>query len=77
MSDFQRPRRLTRALDDLPGLFDDIDISRDDIAGDIIVSRSRQSVQESDIPELDESRVAPRHALRFISFGSGSRGNSA
>lgn len=77
MSDFQRPRRLTRALDDLPGLFDDIDISRDDIAGDIIVSRSRQSVPEPDIPELDESRITPRQALRFISFGSGSSGNCA
>ena len=77
MSYLQRPRRLDRALDDLPGLFDDIDIARDDIAGDIIVSRTRSAALEADIPELDESRIAPRRALRFISFGSGSSGNCA
>lgn len=75
MTDRMRPRRLSRSLDDLPGLFDDIDISRDDIAGDIIVSRTRPVIAvEPDIPEIS---VEPRRALRFISFGSGSSGNCA
>lgn len=73
-----RSRRLTRDLDDLPGLFDDIDISRPDIAGEIIQKHSQHiSTTEQDIVEIDESAIAPRKAIRFISFGSGSSGNCA
>lgn len=78
MSDFKPSRRLSRQLDDLPGLFDDIDISRPDIAGDIIVrATTPQKQPEPEISEIDIERLEPRKALRFISFGSGSSGNCA
>ncbi|MDE5555258.1 MAG: MBL fold metallo-hydrolase [Muribaculaceae bacterium] len=78
MSDFKPSRRLSRQLDDLPGLFDDIDISRPDIAGDIIVrATAPKKKNESEISEIDVDRLEPRKALRFISFGSGSSGNCA
>lgn len=78
MSDFKPSRRLSRQLDDLPGLFDDIDISRPDIAGDIIVrATTPQKQPEPEISEIDVERLEPRKALRFISFGSGSSGNCA
>lgn len=78
MSDLQRKKRLTRQLDDLPGLFDDIDISRDDIAGDII-SKATAPATTSDyeIPDMDFEVMQPVSALKFISFGSGSSGNCA
>ena len=75
MTDRMRPRRLSRNLDDLPGLFDDIDITRPDIAGDIIVSHTRPTATVD--PDITEVNVSPRRALRFISFGSGSSGNCA
>ena len=78
MSDFKPSRRLSRKLDDLPGLFDDIDISRPDIAGDIIVRATTPKKKiEPEISEIDVERLKPRKALRFISFGSGSSGNCA
>lgn len=79
MADFKRSRRLTRQLDDLPGLFDDIDISRDDIAGDIITRHTAGQKPEGDpeISEIEDRSLKPREALRFISFGSGSSGNCA
>lgn len=78
MSDFKPSRRLSRQLDDLPGLFDDIDISRPDIAGDIIIrATTPQKQPEPEIPEIDVEQLEPRKALRFISFGSGSSGNCA
>lgn len=77
MTDLKRSRRLSRQLDDLPGLFADIDISRDDIAGDIIVSHTRPKKSEPEIPEIDSLNAAPRSALRFLSLGSGSSGNCA
>lgn len=78
MSDFKPSRRLSRQLDDLPGLFDDIDISRPDIAGDIIVrATTPQKQPEPEISEIDIERLEPRKSLRFISFGSGSSGNCA
>lgn len=77
MSDLKPSRRLSRQLDDLPGLFDDIDISRRDIAGDII-ARATAAPAKSPAPEIGEIDVdslAPRKSLRFMSFGSGSSGN--
>lgn len=76
MSDYKPNRRLSRQLDDLPGLFDDIDISRADIAGDIIVrATTPQKPDISEITEIDVDSLERRKALRFISFGSGSSGN--
>lgn len=84
MAEPRRSRRLTRQLDDLPGLFDDIDITRKDIAGDIIVRATapvRPSADtgtaDSDIPEISEQALNDRPALRFLSLGSGSSGNCA
>lgn len=75
-------RRLSRQLDELPGLFDDIDISRSDIAADIIsqaVARQSQVNQQSDsdLPPMSDTAATPSASLRFISFGSGSSGNCA
>ena len=76
MPDFKRSHRLSRQLDDLPGLFDYVDISRNDIAGDIIVRHTEKTLDaDPDLPEISESQLTPRSALRFISFGSGSSGN--
>lgn len=76
MSDIKRSRRLSRQLDDLPGLFDYVDISRDDIAGDIIVRKTEKTVvHDPELPDIADSRLSPRCALRFLSFGSGSSGN--
>ncbi len=78
MSDLKRSRRLSRPLDDLPGLFDFVDISRDDIAGNIITRQiERKTISDGEIPDLDQSKIKPRHAMRFMSFGSGSSGNCA
>lgn len=70
-------RRLSRQLDDLPGLFDFVDISRDDIAGKIIANRQRTKDTEPEISELSETDLTPLPSIRFISFGSGSSGNCA
>ena len=79
MPDLHRKKRLTRQLDDLPGLFDDIDISRDDIAGELITKAASASRPTSDneIPDLDIEVMQPAPALKYISFGSGSSGNCA
>lgn len=70
-------RRLSRQLDDLPGLFDFVDISRDDIAGKIIAERQRSEDIDSEISEIDEPELMPLPSIKFISFGSGSSGNCA
>lgn len=77
MSEQNRKRRLSRELDDLPGLFDDIDISRPDIAGDIIAAHLRRTRHETGIPSIPEEDLKPRPSMKFISFGSGSSGNCA
>lgn len=78
MADTTRKRRLTQSLDELPGLFDYVDISRDDIAGDIIADAVRpKSMDDTEIPEIAEDDIRPAAALKFISFGSGSSGNCA
>lgn len=78
MADTTRKRRLSRQLDELPGLFDYVDISRDDIAGDIIArAKTQVKADDPDLPELDEKAVTPPPVLKFISFGSGSSGNCA
>lgn len=78
MPETSRKKRLTRQLDDLPGLFDDIDISRDDIAGDIITkATATKNMAENEIPDIAVETLKPVSALKFISFGSGSSGNCA
>lgn len=71
-------RRLSRPLDDLPGLFDYVDIDRPDIAGDIIAKNISKASEpaETEIPEI-ESNISPDLHFKFISFGSGSSGNCA
>lgn len=76
MAEPKRNRRLSRQLDDLPGLFDYVDISRPEIAGDVIAAASKPVKAEPEIPEIEE-QIAPAKALKFISFGSGSSGNCA
>ncbi len=73
-------RRATRPLDDMPNLFDsiDIDFSRDDIAGEIIDKHERQLEQSTSAKiEIDPQEIKRSSRLRFISFGSGSSGNCA
>ncbi len=79
MPEPKRNRRLSRQLDDLPGLFDYVDISRDDIAGSIIAELTTPAAKDSDpeISDIDLGSLSARRALRFISFGSGSSGNCA
>ena len=78
MPETKRTRRLTRQLDDLPGLFDYIDISRDDIAGSIIAELTSPAIDpDPEISDIDLGSLQSRRLLRFISFGSGSSGNCA
>lgn len=72
-----RRRKQTQILDDLPGLFDWVDISRDDIAGKVINQSVAASLVDSDLLEMPEQALVPEDTLRFISFGSGSSGNCA
>ena len=74
-----RRKRSTSPLNDLPGLFDhlDIDISRPEIAGDIIEKHERHVSQVADQQNLgiEALRLQRPSSLRYISFGSGSSGN--
>ena len=76
-NDIRHTRRLSRQLDDLPGLFDYVDISRDDIAGTIIEKSTRTKIVETEIPDIGDADITPELTMRFISFGSGSSGNCA
>lgn len=76
-----RKRRLTRQMEDLPGLFDsiEIDMTRGDIAGDVLAAHSRPGTSSApdNSLELDPATLHRPEELRFISFGSGSSGNCA
>lgn len=75
-----RRRRSVRPLEDLPGLFDsiDIDFTRDDIAGDIIAERHKAAeAARTRSVDIDPASLVRPDAIRFISFGSGSSGNCA
>lgn len=72
-----KPRRLSRALDDIPGLFDVSDFSPERVLeGER--ERHRRAVMDrarnTDIAQL-KIDATPRDSLRFVSFGSGSSGN--
>lgn len=68
----QHRRRSTRALDELPGLFDDVDSQFR--APD---PRSHASASGFSEVEIEAEPVKPARTLQFISFGSGSSGNCA
>lgn len=76
-----RRRRASRSLDDLPNLFDmvDIDMTRADIAGDVIAEHERHIATSADnhAVEIDSATLRRGRRMRFISFGSGSSGNCA
>lgn len=83
-----RKRRNPVHLDDLPGLFDsfEIDMTRPDMAGDLIARHRAQAATLDDDREADDAAadfllapttVSPTDRLMFISFGSGSSGNCA
>lgn len=65
----------------MPGLFDsiDIDMTRQDIAGDFIEEHRRRVFdQAKDLSiELNRENLRRTARLKFISFGSGSSGNCA
>lgn len=76
-----RSRRTSRPLDDLPNLFDmvEIDISRDDIAGDVIAEHERKvaKARADRSIELTPPTIKASRRMRFVTFGSGSSGNCA
>ncbi|MDY2917355.1 MAG: MBL fold metallo-hydrolase [Muribaculaceae bacterium] len=84
-----RRRRVTRELENLPNLFDsvEIDMTRHDIAGPALQratareeeARRERNARAADAGSVDISENALRRAeaVRFISFGSGSSGNCA
>lgn len=74
-------RRPSRKLDDLPSLFDmvDLDMSHVDVADEVVADHERH-VAESAYNhgvEIDTEGLKRGRRLRFISFGSGSSGNCA
>lgn len=83
MSPTKQPkkRRSLRPLDQMPSLFDsvDIDLTRNDIAGDVIARHQRHVAQNADnqAVELDPLTLPAIKKLKFVSFGSGSSGNCA
>lgn len=74
-----RKRRTTRSIEGLPNLFDsvEIDMTRSDIAGDVLENTSRHVSNHADDQALEINSESLRRpdALRFLSFGSGSSGN--
>lgn len=79
---YKRNRRSIRKLDELPGLFDDIDSefkAPDPIQAIIKEHRAKQASARPGQLEIDEitGAVALRRQLQFFSVGSGSSGNCA
>lgn len=76
-----RRKRSTKPLNDLPGLFDNIDI---DFTAAEVGSGSKK-IPASHVPQpsseqslsLDPKNIVKPSSLRYISFGSGSSGNCA
>ena len=76
-----KPRRTSRPLNDMPGLFDSLDFRPDaglpaDDAADL---RRREILAEARRNSISTVQIADHSAekLRFVSFGSGSSGNCA
>ncbi len=76
-----RKRRASRPLEELPGLFDaiEIDMTRPDIAGNIIAKQQHHvsDAATNKSVELDPAAHKRPEMLRYMSFGSGSSGNCA
>ncbi len=77
-------RKNKPALDDLPGLFDTIDITLDgasDPYSEIIAThRTGQKTPERNMAReyaIDPASLVPHRELQYMSFGSGSSGNCA
>lgn len=77
---YKRNRRSTRQLDDLPGLFDEVDLefkAPDPLQAIVKEHRAKQASVRPGQLEIDEITgvVALRRQLQFFSVGSGSSGN--
>ena len=74
-----RRKRSTNPINDLPGLFDylDIDLSQSEISNESAPVRDRHISQLADQQslEIDTNKIKRPSSLRYISFGSGSSGN--
>ncbi len=71
---------MSRALDDMPGLFDNVDIKMevDDTAAPVVVPQPSAVPASSGQDILVDKSSLPRpQKLLFVSFGSGSSGNCA
>lgn len=76
----KRRRRLSRALDDMPGLFDNVDIDMTEAENRAAVAAPKAPVSPdaSNQDILVNTSVLERpQKLLFVSFGSGSSGNCA
>lgn len=76
-----RRKRSTNPLDDLPGLFDyvDIDLGGAEVSGGNIATPDKHVSQAAERQglEIEASQLRRPSSLRYISFGSGSSGNCA
>lgn len=83
-----KKRRGILYLDDLPGLFDDleIDLTRQDLAADLIARHHKQAISSASGKGNNDTEnelrltledTSPTDRLMFMSFGSGSSGNCA
>ncbi len=76
----RRSRRSVRALEDLPGLFDkvDLDFQVPDPYREIVDQHRREQISAHGISlEMEDGVITPKRTLQYISFGSGSSGNCA
>lgn len=76
----RRSRRSVRELEDLPGLFDKIDLeySAPDPYKEIVDQHRRAQTSGHGISlEMEDGVIAAKRTLQYISFGSGSSGNCA
>ncbi len=77
----KRSRRSARRLDDLPGLFDTIEInfSQDDIYTELIANERAKAAREAEQAksgiEIDRAALKCPRILQYLSIGSGSSGN--
>lgn len=71
-------RRSSRPLEDIPGLFDEVDPNfkvPDPLAKALEEHRKKQISTHGLSPDIDTSLLRANKKLQFISFGSGSSGN--
>lgn len=76
----RRSRRSVRALEDLPGLFDkvDLDFQVPDPYREIVDRHRREQTSAHGISlEIEDGVITAKRSMQYISFGSGSSGNCA